>query len=57
LIAIYKNEKLINVFPLPSELYYKPEGLAFTPNGDLYLSSEGIKNGYIDGQIYFFARK
>ncbi|MDP2888081.1 MAG: SdiA-regulated domain-containing protein [Bacteroidota bacterium] len=57
LVAIYKNEKLINVFPLPAELYYKPEGIAFAPNGDLYLSSEGIKNGYVDGQIYLFTKK
>lgn len=57
LIAIYKNEQLINVFPLPAELYYKPEGIAFTPDGDLNLSSEGIKNGYVDGQIYFFKKK
>lgn len=57
LIAIYKNEQLINVFPLPAELYYKPEGITFAPNGDLFLSSEGIKNGYVDGQIYFFEKK
>lgn len=57
LIAIYKNEQLINVFPLPAELYYKPEGIAFAPNGDLFLSSEGIRNGYVDGQIYFFSDK
>lgn len=53
MIAVYDGEKLKNVFPLPAEIYYKPEGLAFTPSGDLYISSEGIKNGYVDGQIFF----
>lgn len=53
MIAVYEGEKLKNVFPLPAEIYYKPEGLAFAPSGDLYISSEGIKNGYVDGQIFF----
>ena len=53
MIAVYEGEKLKNVYPLPAEIYYKPEGLAFAPSGDLYISSEGIKNGYVDGQIFF----
>ncbi|KAF0236374.1 MAG: hypothetical protein FD181_2811 [Prolixibacteraceae bacterium] len=57
LLAIYKNKKLVNVFPLPSEIFYKPEGLAFSPDGGLYISSEGIKNGFVKGQILYFERK
>ncbi|MBE0654819.1 MAG: hypothetical protein IH594_13540 [Bacteroidales bacterium] len=53
MIAIYRDKKLIDLFPLPSELYYKPEGLDFTEIGDLFISSEGMKKGYLDGQIFF----
>lgn len=52
LLAIYHNLQLKSVFPLPAEMYYKPEGLAFTPGGDLYIASEGIKNGWLGGQIF-----
>lgn len=57
LIAVFNKEQLTNIYPLPAEIYYKPEGLAFTPQGDLFLSSEGIKNGYVDGQVFFFSKK
>ena len=53
MIAVYEGDILKNVFPLPAEIYYKPEGLAFAASGDLYISSEGIKNGYVEGQIFF----
>lgn len=54
LLAIYKKSKLINVFPLAEELFYKPEGISFTQNGDMYISTEGSKKGYVDGQIHYF---
>lgn len=57
LIAIFDKEQLTNIYPLPAEIYYKPEGLTFSPDGDLFISSEGIKNGYVDGQIFFFSKK
>jgi len=53
LLAVYNQGALKAVYPLPAEVYYKPEGMAFCPNGDLYLSSEGMKNGYVGGEIYF----
>jgi hypothetical protein len=53
LLAVYNQGQLKAVYPLPAEVYYKPEGMTFCPNGDLYLSSEGMKNGYIGGEIYF----
>jgi hypothetical protein len=56
ILAIYKDKKLIDLFPLPAELYYKPEGMDFTENGDLYISSEGMKKGNLDGRIYFFKK-
>ncbi len=52
IIAIYKNKHLKNVIPLPSDLYYKPEGLSFYNNGDLMISSEGDKNGFVKGSIH-----
>jgi uncharacterized protein YjiK len=54
LLAIYEKGILIDIFPLPSEIFYKPEGLAFAENGDLYISSEGMKNGFVSGQILWF---
>lgn len=54
LLAIYDANGLRKVFPLPAEIFYKPEGMAFASNGDLFLSSEGMKNGYIGGQVYWF---
>ena len=51
LLAVYENNRLKQVYPLPAEIYYKPEGLAFAGNGDLFISSEGIKNGYLKGRI------
>lgn len=53
-LTIYKDKKLSKVILLPSNLYYKPEGLAFSANGDLYISSEGDKKGFIKGSIMFF---
>lgn len=57
MLAIFNKQQLTHVFPLPAEIYYKPEGIAFSPEGDLFISSEGIKNGYVDGHIYFFKKK
>lgn len=50
-IAIYKDKKLVNMLPLPADIYYKPEGLSFYENGDLLVSSEGDKKGFIKGTI------
>jgi uncharacterized protein YjiK len=57
LLAIYEKGGLNDVFPLPSEIFYKPEGLAFAENGDLYISSEGMKNGLVSGQILQFRER
>lgn len=54
MLAIYREKKLIDLYPLPAELYYKPEGIDFTEKGDLFISTEGMKKGYLDGQIFFF---
>ena len=50
-IAIYKDKQLINIIPLSAEIYYKPEGLSFYENGDLLISSEGDKKGFVTGTI------
>ena len=53
LLVIY-TDTLRTVVPLPAERYYKPEGLAFYPNGDLLISSEGDKKGLVPGSIMMF---
>lgn len=50
-IAIFKDQKLKNIIPLSAEIYYKPEGLSFYENGDLLISSEGDKKGFVKGSI------
>lgn len=57
MIAIYSNHKLKGLYPLPAEIYYKPEGLTFNEDGDMYISSEGIKNGLLGGEIYYFKKR
>lgn len=57
LLAIYKNKQLKAIYPLAEELFYKPEGLSFTENGDMFISSEGNKKGYTVGQIHYFKWK
>ena len=57
LISIYNNESLVSVYPLPANIYYKPEGIGFLSNGDMILCSEGMKNGYVGGQIFVIKSK
>lgn len=57
ILAIYENGSLVDVFLLPAERYYKPEGLAFGEDGILYISSEGAKDGSVPGQIITFKTK
>jgi len=54
LLAVYRNKQLTAIYPLAEELFYKPEGISFNKNGDLYISSEGDKKGYAGGQIHYF---
>lgn len=53
LLVVYMEDSL-KVHPLPAELFYKPEGIAFLPNGDLLISSEGDKKGLVKGSILRF---
>lgn len=53
LLAVFEKEKLKNIFPLPADLYFKPEGLTFLDNGDLLIASEGDKKGLIKGYILY----
>jgi uncharacterized protein YjiK len=57
LLAIFSNQQLVEIIPLPSDMYHKPEGLTFTKSGGLYISSEGIKNGFVNGQVFHFSNQ
>jgi hypothetical protein len=56
LLAIY-GDALERVLPLPAADHYKPEGLAFLPNGDLLISNEGDKKGLYPPVILRYHRK
>jgi hypothetical protein len=57
MIAEFGEGRLLAVYPLPKNLYNKPEGLDFSREGNLYLSSEGEKGEPQSGRIYFFERR
>ncbi len=57
ILAIYKDQQLKSVYPLPAEIYFKPEGMTFYKNGDLLISSEGDKKGLVKGSIMYFKQK
>jgi DNA-binding beta-propeller fold protein YncE len=54
LLVVYNNDTIREIYPLPSDLFYKPEGISFTSNGDMFISTEGMKKGYMNGRIYMF---
>lgn len=48
LIIMDRNGKVLNFHILKTELFLQPEGICFSPSGDLFISSEGKGgNGYI----------
>lgn len=48
LLITSRRAKIIYSEPLDPKLFRQPEGICFTPNGDLYIASEGAgKKGYI----------
>ena len=46
LIITDTSGQVKSVYPLNPSLYKQPEGLAFTPAGDLLISNEASENGY-----------
>ncbi|TGE23476.1 SdiA-regulated domain-containing protein [Hymenobacter metallicola] len=53
LVELDGQGSLLKVQKLPRKLFPQPEGLAFAPNGDLYIASEIGDNGKA-GMIQFF---
>lgn len=55
MLAVYTpNYQLKTVCPLPASIYYKPEGLSFSANGNLFIAGEGTKEGTISATILEF---
>jgi WD40 repeat protein len=55
LLIILDSAKTVTyVRPLNGAIFHKPEGIAFHPNGDMLISSEGQKKGTLKGYILFF---
>lgn len=48
LVVINKNGKIKATYPISPRVLGQPEGICFSPNGDMYISSEGEgERGYI----------
>lgn len=56
-LAVYDKNGLKDVYPLPAEVYFKPEGITFYENGDMLISSEGDKKGIIGGSLMLLKNK
>lgn len=56
-VGVFSEGVLQNLIQLSAEIYYKPEGITFSDNGDLYLSSEGSKDGKHKPGIYFLPQQ
>lgn len=55
LLAVFQADgQLLEVVPLFANMYRQPEGIAFTPDGDLYISSEGAGQA---AQLFLLRRK
>ncbi|MDN5213952.1 SdiA-regulated domain-containing protein [Fulvivirgaceae bacterium BMA12] len=48
LVIIGKNGQLVQVIPLDAKIFKQPEGICFSPNGTMFIASEGQDgHGYI----------
>jgi hypothetical protein len=43
-LVLDKNGKPKTLKTLDSKAFYKPEGISFSPQGDMYISNEGKKD-------------
>jgi uncharacterized protein YjiK len=55
LVILSKNGEVKEVYPLDPGIYKQPEGITFTPQGDLIISSEFANNGF--GQLLIMKNK
>jgi hypothetical protein len=46
LVIVDKNYRFKEAYKLDSKKFKQPEGITFTPNGDLFISNEGADVGY-----------
>ena len=48
MIILNSDSKIVDLIPLDPSLFWQPEGICFSPEGDLFISSEGRgRRGYI----------
>lgn len=55
LLVMKKDGEVKEVFPLDPGIYKQPEGISFTPEGDLIISTEFAENGF--GQLLIMKNK
>lgn len=53
-LAVYRGNTLLHVYSLAPKMYPQPEGLAFSPDGLLFLASEAQKKAEAGGILYAF---
>ena len=41
MVVLNPDKEVVQVQPLPRDMFRQPEGICFSPNGDLYISNEG----------------
>lgn len=54
LLIVDRQGNIQDYFPLDPALFNKPEGIAFTENGDMYMANEGEKDGSKKPALLFF---
>jgi uncharacterized protein YjiK len=48
MIVLNSDSEIVDLIPLDPSVFWQPEGICFSPNGDLFISSEGRgRRGYI----------
>lgn len=57
LVVANTDGKIKKVYPLNPKLFKQPEGLAFTPNGDMLISNEAADIGAANILIYKYKRQ
>ena len=54
LVRTDREGTVMGAYPLDPDIFNKPEGITFLPNGDMLISNEGNSKKHIPGNILYF---